>query len=173
MRPRWLAGVLLAAGLIALLWSWSGRARTPELRPPPYAAAPGQTAAAPAQAPPSAALPAPASAQPAVVAPVTTTAKAAPTDRAPTDEAAFMSQLRRAADSDPVRALALAREGERLFPHGAQAAERSAILVKSLARQGRLSEARGEAEKMVGLYHGTPWALEVERETGAHPRIDH
>jgi hypothetical protein len=47
------------------------------------------------------------------------------------------------------------------------------IEVKSLARQGHLSEARGAAEAMVNKYAGTPWALEVERHTGAHPRVNH
>jgi hypothetical protein len=45
----------------------------------------------------------------------------------------------------------------------------AAMVVKSLARQGKASEARAEAEVMVNKYAGSQWALEVERHTGAHP----
>jgi len=45
----------------------------------------------------------------------------------------------------------------------------SASFDQALARQGRISEARGEAEHMVNEYPGTQWALDVERNTGAHP----
>jgi hypothetical protein len=84
-----------------------------------------------------------------------------------------MRRLRSIEDGDPAQALDLAREGDRHFPGGADAAERAMIEVKSLARQGHLSEARGAAEAMVNKYAGTPWALEVERHTGAHPRVNH
>ena len=63
----------------------------------------------------------------------------------------------------------LAREGERRFPDSPNAPEFAAMAVKSLARQGKLSEARAEAEVMVNKYAGTHWAREVERHTGAHP----
>jgi hypothetical protein len=84
-----------------------------------------------------------------------------------------MSDLRSIEDVDAAAALEIAREGDRRFPSSDAAAERAMIEVKALARQGRLSEARGAAEQMVNRYPGTPWALEVERHTGAHPRINH
>jgi hypothetical protein len=48
----------------------------------------------------------------------------------------------------------------------------AAMVVKSLARQGKASEARAEAEEMVNKYVGTSWAREVERHTGAHPHVN-
>ncbi|MDP9149645.1 MAG: hypothetical protein M3O36_06865 [Myxococcota bacterium] len=88
------------------------------------------------------------------------------------DEAQLMKRLRIVEDGNPALALVLAREGNRRFPGSSDAAERAAVIVKSLALQGHLSEARGEAETMVNQYLGTPWALEVEEHTGAHPRRD-
>jgi len=84
-------------------------------------------------------------------------------------EAALMARLRLIEDRDPAVALALAREGNALYPNSSESAERAMVVVKSLARQGELAEARGEAERMVNLYPGTRWAREVEQQTGAHP----
>jgi hypothetical protein len=88
-------------------------------------------------------------------------------------EGSLMQHLRAIEDADPNAALALAREGDRRFPDSADAAERAMIEVKSIARQGDVSAARGAAEAMVNKYPGTSWALEVERHTGAHPRLNH
>jgi hypothetical protein len=88
------------------------------------------------------------------------------------DEGSLMTQLRSVEESDSVLALELAREGNRRFPESSAAAERAAIIVKSLAREGKLSEARGEAEVMVNRYAGTSWAALVEQHTGAHPHTD-
>jgi hypothetical protein len=88
------------------------------------------------------------------------------------DEAELMERLRKAKNDAPAVAEALARDGNRRFPNGPGAAERGAALVRAIARQGRLSEARGEAEAAVRNYADSPWALEVEQQTGAHPRRD-
>ncbi|HSY24963.1 MAG TPA: hypothetical protein VK841_22720 [Polyangiaceae bacterium] len=88
------------------------------------------------------------------------------------DEASLMAQLRGLVDVDPARAYDLAKQGARLFPNSADAPEMAAIAVKSLARQGKRSEARGEAETMVNQYPDSPWAREVEQHTGAHPHRD-
>jgi hypothetical protein len=88
------------------------------------------------------------------------------------DEGSLMTQLRLVEDSDSALALELAREGNRLFPESPAAAERAAVIVKSLAREGKLSESRGEAEVMVNRYAGTSWAALVEQHTGAHPHTD-
>lgn len=77
------------------------------------------------------------------------------------DELAFMQRVR--ASQDPAEALELAREGDRRFPTGSSIAERAAIITRSLAKLGRLSEARGEAERLVHDYPDTPWAHQVEQ----------
>ena len=85
-------------------------------------------------------------------------------------ESELMEKLRKAQDTDEfVLSYDLAREGLRRFPDSADAPEMAAMVVKSLARQGKTSEARAEAETMVNKYAGTHWAREVERHTGAHP----
>ena len=90
----------------------------------------------------------------------------------PSEEASLMATLHGIGDRDPARSLELARDGNQLFPNSPNAAERAAIVVKSLALEGHLSEARAEAEAMVNQYPGTAWAAEVERHTGAHPRLN-
>jgi TolA-binding protein len=85
-------------------------------------------------------------------------------------ESELMARLRKAQDTDEYQlSYDLAREGLRRFPNSADAPEMAAMVVKSLARQGKPSEARAEAEVMVNKYAGTQWAREVERHTGAHP----
>jgi hypothetical protein len=96
-------------------------------------------------------------------------APASPGAVAPLDETALMATMRSAETTAPDLALELAREGNRRFPGSPDAAERAAAVVQCLARMGRVSEARGEAEIMVNQYAGTPWAREVEQHTGAHP----
>lgn len=149
-----MGGVLVVAGLLR-------RAPSAVSDHPDLASA----VAAPAVAQRPTAAVAPAPAQDRWSAPVASTL--AP---APGDEAGLMNRLRFVEDRDPALAIELAREGNRRFPLGSDGAERAAIIVKSLARQGHLSEARGEAETMVNQYAGTGWALEVEQNTGAHPR---
>ncbi|MGA2450309.1 MAG: hypothetical protein ABTD50_16670 [Polyangiaceae bacterium] len=95
-----------------------------------------------------------------------------PSPDASLDESSLMTQLRILVDVDPVRAYDLAKRGLALFPSSSNAPEIAALAVKSLARQGKRSEARGEAETMVNQYPGSPWAREVERHTGAHPHRD-
>jgi hypothetical protein len=81
------------------------------------------------------------------------------------DELAFMQRLRES--QEPALALELAREGNRRFPTGSGAAERAAIIARSLAKLGRAAEARAQAERLVHDYPDTPWAQEVEAHTGA------
>lgn len=76
-------------------------------------------------------------------------------------------------DTDPERALEIARRARALWPDGSRAAEFAATEVKCLYRLGMPGEGRGAAEAMVNKYVGSPWALEVERQTGAHPHVDH
>jgi hypothetical protein len=123
-----------------------------------------------AQDPVAAANPPPA-ADP-VAAPVPSVAREsarAPGPDASLDEESLLTQLRSLVDVDPARAYELAKRGLSLFPSSSSAPEMAALAVKSLARQGKRSEARGEAETMVNRYPDSPWAREVERHTGAHP----
>jgi hypothetical protein len=88
-------------------------------------------------------------------------------------EPELMERLRKAQDTDEYQlSYDLAREGLRRFPDSSDAPEMAAMVVKSLARQGKASEARAEAEEMVNKYAGTSWAREVERHTGAHPHVN-
>ncbi len=98
------------------------------------------------------------------------TPSAAPPE--PTEEtlAAAMHALE---DTNPERALSLARQGQALWPAGPRAPEFAATEVKSLYRLGKPSEGRGAAEAMVNKYPSSPWALEVEKQTGAHPYVNH
>jgi hypothetical protein len=79
-----------------------------------------------------------------------------------------MARLRALKDTDPARAVELAREGNRRFPDSPDAPERASILIHALGNLGRASEARGEAEDMVNRYPDTDWVREVEQYTGAH-----
>jgi hypothetical protein len=88
-------------------------------------------------------------------------------------ESELMERLRKAQDTDDyLLSYDLAREGLRRFPDSPDAPEMAAMVVKSIARQGKISEARAEAEEMVNKYPGTTWAREVERHTGAHPHVN-
>jgi hypothetical protein len=115
---------------------------------------------------------------PSTVAPPAPAATPVPTKRAAPkpkalSEPELMDRLRKAQDTDEYQlSYDLAREGLRRFPDSPEAPEMAAMVVKSLARQGKASEARAEAEEMVNKYPGTQWAREVERHTGAHPHVN-
>jgi hypothetical protein len=85
------------------------------------------------------------------------------------DEAALMSRLRELGQSDPARALEMAREGNDRFSGSADAPERYHTLIKALENLGRFDEAREEAQRMVDTYPGTPWTEDVERHVLRHP----
>jgi hypothetical protein len=96
------------------------------------------------------------------------TAAPAPPVTAGFDEPALMDRLRNLEETDPERAVDLAREGNGRFPDSPDAPERTSLLIHALARLGRASEARAEAETMVNEYDDSRWVREVERFTGAH-----
>jgi hypothetical protein len=83
------------------------------------------------------------------------------------------AQMHALEDANPARALDLARQGQALWPTGPRAPEFAATEVKCLYRLGNPSEGRGAAEAMVNKYPTSPWALEVEKQTGAHPYVRH
>lgn len=150
-----MAGAIVA-GAIVLVVAWYGARRQQPGPPAPVSDAGDLAAVAPAssQVPDSSRL-----------------APAPSISRAQTGalaEAWLMAQLRQAANSDPARAVLLAREGNRRFPESTDAPERTSILIHALASQGLASEARGEAEDMVNRYPDSTWVREIESFTGAH-----
>lgn len=157
-----LAALVLLAGALVLL--------VRQHRPAEVAAAPepaDQTPSSPGTAaePPTAAPgppPRPPGAAPVVRRPLS---------EGPT-EASLMAELRELGASDPSRALALAREGNRRFPASPDAAERSWTICKSLAALGRFSEAQQEARRTVEQYPGTSWASDVRRHLLTQPLED-
>jgi hypothetical protein len=97
---------------------------------------------------------------------------AVPTDGAMAlGDAESMVRLRVLVKSAPTAAVSLARESMARFPNSPDAAERHKLLIDALLNLDNYREARGEAERMVNLYAGTPWAVDVERRTGAHPHV--
>jgi len=90
-----------------------------------------------------------------------------------TDDASLAAAMHALEDSNPARALELARQGQSQWPSGPRAPEFAATEVKCLYRLGKPSEGRGAAEAMVNKYPTSPWANEVERQTGAHRYVNH
>lgn len=150
------AMVLVAAVGAATLLARRGRPDHP-------AESAAVTAVAPEPAVEPLALPLPEAAKPAAV------PRPAPP---PLTESALMAKLNALGASDPAQALALAREGNRRFPHSGDAAERSVTICKSLAALGRFEEARDEARRLVQNYPDTPWALDVQRHLLTQPGVD-
>ena len=70
------------------------------------------------------------------------------------DDAALMKTLREVVETNPELAHAIAAEGTRRYPNSPDAAERAMMSVKSLSLQGKLAEARGEAERIGFPVHG-------------------
>jgi hypothetical protein len=141
-----LIGSIVAIGVAGAFWITRRPAPPHSLRHDSPPAAPSET---PEEAPPRVVTPAP----PAL-----------------SEEAQIMARLRIARDSDSALCIELAREGNRRFPDSPQAAERASILIHALARLGRSSEARREAEAMVNRYPDSDWLREIEQFTGAHRR---
>ena len=96
----------------------------------------------------------------------------APATGQPTEDS-LAASMHAFEDSNPGRALELARQGRALWPNGPRAPEFAAIEVKCLYRLGKPSEGRGAAEMMVNKYPTSPWAVEVEKQTGAHRYVNH
>ncbi|HVV16038.1 MAG TPA: hypothetical protein VHH90_02450 [Polyangia bacterium] len=161
MKKPVLAAIVLAAALGAAAIGLARRDR-PDGASAPAAPAPAtEVAAEPVAAPPPAA-PSPEPARPAAV----------PPPAPPPTESALMAKLRGLGASDPAQALALAREGNRRFPHSGDAAERSVTICKSLAALGRFEEAQDEARQLVRNYPDTPWASDVQRHLLTQPAVD-
>jgi hypothetical protein len=121
--------------------------------PAPPSAAPAPAVAAPADAAvPSRATPLPENA-------AERTAKI----NAASYQTEAMGMLRQLVETDPQRAIEIARMGNRRFPKSPEAAERSLIVVKGLAKLKRFQEARDEAKAMLQKYPGNKFALDAEQ----------
>jgi hypothetical protein len=160
-RRRSLA-VVAAAALAAV-------ASVLALRPGP-AAAPAAPPAVPtaeraAEAPAPVALPAPAPAEPA-----SPPAPAAPASRAAAAEEDLMDRLRADVDARPDVAIALAEQGEELFPSGRYADERSWLHMRALVHLGDIGKARTVAEAFFERHPESPLGRSVFRLTGMRPR---
>jgi hypothetical protein len=171
MRTASKLGLLVGAGLaVAAVGVWMAVPR-PKVAAAPPAYAPMKLealVAAPAPTPPRP-MAADASVPPTPT-PKSAAKKAVAAKPKLLTEPELLEKLRKAQDTDDyMLSYELAREGQRRFPDSPDAPEIAAMVVKSLARQGKISEARAEAETMVNKYAGTHWAREVERHTGAHP----
>lgn len=80
-----------------------------------------------------------------------------------------MVTLRELGGSDASLTLQLAREGNRRFKGGADAAERSWFIVKALSDLGRHDEARLEGRALVDEYRESRWAEDVYRHLFTNP----
>ena len=169
-RPLWVSALFVVT-LVVLAVALRMARPAAEHRVSPVETEPQATAYAGSANEPVAPMDSPAA--PGIPAPPGTSVAAVPASSpspdAALDESSLLAQLRSLVDVDPARAYELARRGLTLFPNSSSAPEMAALAVKSLARQGKRSEARGEAETMVNQYPDSPWAREVERHTGAHP----
>jgi hypothetical protein len=91
------------------------------------------------------------------------------TSAKPSSESELMFELRRLGEENSELAIALARDGNQRFPSSPDAPERARRIAKSLVNLGRFHEARDEAKRMLELYPGSPWTLEVERHLLVNP----
>lgn len=102
---------------------------------------------------------------PAIAAPAT----AQPPPAAAGDDLVAMETLRELLNSEPRRAIELARQANKRAPHSPDAAERAWIVVKALASLKRFHEARDEAAAMAGRYPDSSWAMDAKRHMLVQP----
>jgi hypothetical protein len=174
-----LATVGLAAGLTGAIATWS---RAPTPAPTPTVLSPETPTAGPIMAPPpeeppaATADPAPplpetkpaptVSARGASPAPVGLTPSPRPQAPRNAEEIEHMIRLREKAASDPAAALRLAEEGRQRFAGGLFSIEREFIAIESLARLGRLGEARRRGEGLIAAHPSSPYADRVRAVLG-------
>lgn len=82
------------------------------------------------------------------------------------EEIEHMIRLREKAASDPAAALRLAEEGRQRFAGGLFSIEREFIAIESLARLGRLAEARRRSEALIAAHPNSPYADRVRAVLG-------
>jgi hypothetical protein len=143
----------------------------PAPAPLPLPAVPGRDAPAPAPAAARAVPPAPPDAAvPPRAQPLPENAASRATKiNAAAYQTEHMDALRQLVETDPQKAIELARVANRRFPNSPEAAERSWIVVKGLANLKRFHDARDEAKVMVQKYPGNKFALDAERHATVYP----
>jgi hypothetical protein len=85
------------------------------------------------------------------------------------DELVAMETLRELLNSEPRRAIELARQANKRAPDSPDAAERAWIVVKALASLKRFHEARDEAAALAGKYPDSSWAMDAKRHMLVQP----
>ena len=80
-----------------------------------------------------------------------------------------METLRELLNSEPRRAIELARQANKRAPDSPDAAERAWIVVKALASLKRFHEARDEAATLAGKYPDSSWAMDAKRHMLVQP----
>jgi hypothetical protein len=84
-------------------------------------------------------------------------------------QAEQMETLRNLVETEPQKAVDLARLANRRFPKSPDAPERSWIVVKGLANLKRFHEARDEAKAMLQKYPDNHFARDAERHLMVYP----
>ena len=159
----WLVGgsAVMLAGAITLVVQ--RRAPLPEAAPPPpiTMAIPAPAVPDPTPAAPETEVRAEAKATPPVVTGHGAPAEASSaSDDALAGEAKLLNQAHDAMNSDPRKALAIAGEHAKRYPHGQLAAERELILVQALVKLGRAREAEAHGR---ALRKSTPNSIYGDR----------
>ena len=72
-------------------------------------------------------------------------------------------------NSQPLRAIELARQANQRAPESPDAPERAWIIVKALAGLGRFHEARDAAADLASKYPDTSWAMDAKRHMLVQP----
>ena len=108
-------------------------------------------------------------AEPGAKAPAIAPATAPPRTPAAGDDLVAMETLRQLLDSEPRRAIELARQANKRAPDSPDAAERAWIVVKALASLKRFHEARDEAAAMASRYPDSSWAMDAKRHMLVQP----
>jgi len=96
-------------------------------------------------------------------------APAQPGTAAAGDDLVAMETLRELLNSEPRRAIELARQANKRAPDSPDAAERAWIVVKALASLKRFHEARDEAAALAGRYPDSSWAMDAKRHMLVQP----
>ena len=96
-------------------------------------------------------------------------ATARPRTAAAGDDLVAMETLREVLNSEPRRAIELARQANKRAPDSPDAPERGWIIVKALASLQRFHEARDEAATLAGKYPDSSWAMDAKRHMLVQP----